>query len=325
MDAMTVEQAITAEQARHIHAQIPTAVIGGFVIACIAAAVFAGGAPRGAVALWLGANFMVAAFRFGTWQVFKRNPFDATGWLRTAMVGAALSGAVWGAGALFMFDSPDIAYHLLYVFAVMMMGVASMFSFGVHLPTFLCFFLLSAVPATAGLLAERTLLHAEIAAGIAIFVGVALRFVREFQRVFVHAQRLRFENAELLLARSRFLAAASHDLRQPMHALGMYLGNLAGQELGAEARATLGNALQCARTMDGMFSALLDISRIDAGAVQPEPRAFVIGAMIERLRLEFEPQVRAKGLELRVADCSAAVRADPAFALARSRSGLPLW
>jgi uncharacterized membrane protein len=113
MDAMTVEQAITAEQARHIHAQIPTAVIGGFVIACIAAAVFAGGAARGPLAAWLGANLLVAVFRFASWQVFRRNPFDAGRWLCYAMAGAALSGAVWGAGALFMFDSPDIAYHLL--------------------------------------------------------------------------------------------------------------------------------------------------------------------------------------------------------------------
>ena len=313
---MTVQDAIAVEQARHVHAQIPTAVIGGFAVACISAAAFSGGAEAAPLVAWLAANLVVALFRLATWWGFRSKSFDAHSaprWLRFAMLGAALSGAAWGAGALFMFAPAELSYHLLYVFAAMMMGVASMFSFGVHLPTFLCFFVVMALPVLLGLLAERSLLHAEIAAAIAIFVAVALRFVREFHRVFVHAQRLRFENAELSLAKSRFLAAASHDLRQPMHALNLYLGNLAGLELAPAARATLADAMQCARTMDGMFSALLDISRLDAGAVQSEPRAFAIGRLLDRIRLEFEPQVHAKGLALRVVGCSAAVRADPAF------------
>jgi CheY-like chemotaxis protein len=120
------------------------------------------------------------------------------------------------------------------------------------------------------------------------------------------------------LAKSRFLAAASHDLRQPMHALNLYLGGLAGQALPAAARATLGHAAQCAATMDEMFRALLDMSRLDAGAVQPEARAMPLAPLLERIRLEFEPQVRAKGLELRVRpagtrNADAAALADPAF------------
>jgi signal transduction histidine kinase len=247
--------------------------------------------------------------------------------MRYAMLGAALSGGVWGSGALFMFPPGEIGYHLVYVFAVMMMGVAAMFSFSVHLPTFLAFFLVSAIPATLGLLAQGTLLHAELAAAIAIFIAVALRFVREFNRVFINAQRLRFENAELVgqltvqkeaavaanLAKSRFLAAASHDLRQPMHALHLYLGSMNGLELSPPARNALGNAEQCAQTMDGMFRALLDISRLDAGSVQPEPREFPIAPLLERIRVEHEPDARAKGLRLRVVACSAWVRADPGF------------
>jgi CheY-like chemotaxis protein len=151
--------------------------------------------------------------------------------------------------------------------------------------------------------------------------------VREFNRVFLNAQRLRFENQELVsqltaqkeaavaanLAKSRFLAAASHDLRQPMHALHLYLGGMGGLELSRPARSALDNAAQCAQTMDGMFRALLDISRLDAGSVQPEPRAFPIAPLLERIRVEHEPDALEKGLWLRVMPCSAWVRADPAF------------
>jgi len=325
-----VEDAIALEQASHIRGQMPTAVIGGFFVACCAYAVFLPAVPRLPLLAWLGAGLLVGLFRLGAWRRFRRQtltPPIARRWMRFAMLGTALSGMVWGSGALFMFPPGQIAYHLMYVFAVMMMGVAAMFSFSVHLPTFLAFFLVSAIPATLGLLAQGTLMHAELAAAIAIFIAVALRFVREFNRVFINAQRLRFENVELVrqlteqkeaavaanLAKSRFLAAASHDLRQPMHALSLYLGALAGLELSTVARAVLDNVAQCARTMDGMFRALLDISRLDAGAVQAEPRAFAVAPLLERIRLEFEPQVRENGLELRVARCSAAVHADPAF------------
>jgi signal transduction histidine kinase/CheY-like chemotaxis protein len=327
---METRDAIAVEQAQTIHRNTATAVVGGFFVACVAASAFWGVVEQAYLVAWLAANFLLALCRFVVWRAFRNRAFSpalAQRWLRHAMAGAGLSGAVWGAGALFMFPPGEIGFHLIYVFAVMMMGVAAMFSFGLHQPTFLSFFLLSAVPAMLGLVAQGTLLHWEIALAIAIFIAVALRFGREFNRVFLKAQQLRFENVDLVgqltgqmeaaksanLAKSRFLAAASHDLRQPMHALNLYLGTLAGLELSAPAKATLGNVSQCAQTMDEMFHALLDISRLDAGAVQPELRELAIAPLLERIRLEFEPQVRAKGLELRVAPCSASIRADPAF------------
>ena len=79
-----------------------------------------------------------------------------------------------GAGALFMFPPGEIGFHLIYVFAVMMMGVAAMFSFAVHLPTFMSFFLVSAVPAMLGLVAQGTLLHWEIAVAIEQFPDPAI-------------------------------------------------------------------------------------------------------------------------------------------------------
>jgi len=325
-----VEQAIVLEQARHILGQIPTAVIGGFFVACCAFAAFSTVVPRAPLVAWLGAGLVLGLARLASWRHFRTReltPAAARRWLQVAAAGAGLSGALWGSGALFMFPPGEVSYHLVYVFAVMMMGVSAMFSFSVHLPTFLAFFLASAIPASLGLLAQGAALHYWLAAAIAIFIAVALRFVREFNRTFLNAQRLRFENQALVaeltlqkeaavaanLAKSRFLAAASHDLRQPMHALGLYLGGLAALELSGTARAALENVTQCARTMDGMFRALLDISRLDAGAIQAEPRAFALAPLLERIRLEFEPQVRAKGLELRVARCSAWVHADPAF------------
>jgi signal transduction histidine kinase/CheY-like chemotaxis protein len=115
------------------------------------------------------------------------------------------------------------------------------------------------------------------------------------------------------LAKSRFLAAASHDLRQPMHALNLYLGALHRQPLPPDARPLLENVIQCTQTMDGLFESLLDISKLDAGAVTPRIESFLIGPLLNRIAVEIEPQAREKGLRLRVRACPAWVRSDPAL------------
>jgi signal transduction histidine kinase len=202
-----------------------------------------------------------------------------------------------------------------------------MFSFSAHVPTYMAYFLPSTLPTLAVLLAQGTAAHTGFVVGMVVYIVIVFRFVRRYNSMFIETQKLRFENVDLVaqltekievartanLAKSRFLAAASHDLRQPMHALNLYLGGLTGLPLPAPAKATLGHAMQCAQTMDGMFRALLDISKLDAGSVQAEPRAFPVGPMLDRIRLEHEPQARAKGLALRVRPSAAWVHADPAF------------
>ena len=113
------------------------------------------------------------------------------------------------------------------------------------------------------------------------------------------------------MAKSRFLAAASHDLRQPMHALNLYLGSLDHVDLPDEARSVLSSARKCAQTMDEMFRALLDISKLDANALQANIEVFAIAPLLEKIRNSFVLQALAKGIELRVAPCSAYVASDP--------------
>jgi signal transduction histidine kinase len=139
-------------------------------------------------------------------------------------------------------------------------------------------------------------------------------FNRLLDRLDVQSQELG-EQKELAesaaTAKSRFLAAASHDLRQPMHALNLYLGALDQFELPATARPVMASARECAQTMDEMFRALLDISKLDASTLQADLRTFAIAPLLEKIKNSFVQQAQAKGLELRVAPCSAFVASDP--------------
>ena len=325
---MIVDEALTREQAIHIHRNLPTGIIGGYLVACTLAAAFWSAGDHLHLLLWLGAGAVLSAWRLAIWRSFKRETFSlpvAERWLHQAMRGAALSGCLWGLGAL-IFNSPDaLHYHLLFVFAVAMMGATAMFSFSAHAPTFLAYFAPTTIPAVFGTLAHGTLLHLYVAFGVVIFMVVTLRFFTSFNRMFIRSVQLGFENRELVdqlivqkeaaesanLAKSRFLAAASHDLRQPMHALTLYLGALESHDIQGAARSNLNNVRQCAQIMDEMFRALLDISRLDAGAVQADPRSFALTPLLERLRMEFEPQARGRGLALKVRPCARLIHSDP--------------
>lgn len=125
--------------------------------------------------------------------------------------------------------------------------------------------------------------------------------------------RLNELQAERQSELTRFLAVASHDLRQPMHALNLYVSAMAGMEMSRQAAAVLGNVQRCARIMDDMFLALLDLSRLDAQVIKPTAESFPIARLLAATELEFAPQAKAKGVRLRSAPCSAWINSDPAL------------
>jgi signal transduction histidine kinase len=112
-------------------------------------------------------------------------------------------------------------------------------------------------------------------------------------------------------AKSRFLAAASHDLRQPMHALGLFVGALKERIVYPEVSSIVQNIEASVTAMDSLFNALLDISRLDAGVFHPNIVDFPINRLLDRLRVEFAPQALEKWLRFKVMPCSAMVRSDP--------------
>lgn len=112
-------------------------------------------------------------------------------------------------------------------------------------------------------------------------------------------------------AKSRFLAIASHDLRQPLHALTLFMSGLRARVTGDEAREILTSMETAVRSMQEMFRGLLDISKIDAGILVPAARDVDVGDLLRRLAGEFRPIAAERGLRLRVVPGSARVTTDP--------------
>jgi len=101
-------------------------------------------------------------------------------------------------------------------------------------------------------------------------------------------------------AKSRFLAAASHDLRQPMHALGMFVAALAQHPATPVQRKLIGQIDRAVVAMGELLDSLLDISKLDAGVIRTRVAAFPVQTVFDRIRSEFSQAAQAKGLDLYV-------------------------
>lgn len=113
--------------------------------------------------------------------------------------------------------------------------------------------------------------------------------------------------------KSKFLAAASHDLRQPIHAQGLFLGVLSRTELTAQQRELLSSVNDASDASAEMLNTLLDFSRIEAGVIEPQPLAFCLQTPLNKIEREFMPQADAKGLSYRSRETALVVQSDPAL------------
>jgi two-component system CheB/CheR fusion protein len=119
-------------------------------------------------------------------------------------------------------------------------------------------------------------------------------------------------SAELAnIAKSRFLAAASHDLRQPLQTLALLQGLLARNVESDKAKNLVVRLDETLGAMGGMLNTLLDINQIEAGMVRAAKTSFPVSDLLDRMRDEFTYHAQAKGLELRVVTCSMSIHTDP--------------
>lgn len=124
--------------------------------------------------------------------------------------------------------------------------------------------------------------------------------------------RERTEEAERAnLAKSRFLAAASHDLRQPMHALGLFIADLSRKEHTEDTRQLIERIAASAEAMENLLDSLLDISKLDAGVVNSNPRPFALGPLLERIGADYAHAAKERGLRFHVRHSTLWVHSDP--------------
>jgi len=111
--------------------------------------------------------------------------------------------------------------------------------------------------------------------------------------------------------RTRFLAAAGHDLRQPLQALALFVAALSQKPMPDDLRHLVGRIEGSLETLEHLLDSLLDLSRLDAGAVEAHSMSFPLQTLFNRMMLEFVPQAERKGIRMTMVATSAIVRSDP--------------
>src|SRR5213079_848850 len=140
------------------------------------------------------------------------------------------------------------------------------------------------------------------------------------KRVRDRTEELTRLNSELALAKStaedanldktRFLAAASHDVLQPLNAARLYVTSLVERSLGGQEATLARNIDASLEAVEEILGVLIEISRLDTGSLEPDITVFPLQEVFERLEVEFQPLAREKRLELRIVATRLWVRSD---------------
>jgi two-component system, sensor histidine kinase len=149
--------------------------------------------------------------------------------------------------------------------------------------------------------------------GECLLVAASLRDVTDRKRIQTELMQAREGAERANLAKSRFLATASHDLRQPLQTLSLLNGALrrvVHDSIAGEAVAQQGQAIEA---MSHLTNALLDISKLESGAIRPDPADFAVAALFEEMRNEFAGLAASKGLELRIDASAPSAHSDPSL------------
>ena len=236
-----------------------------------------------------------------------------------------IEGLIWSIGIVGVSATRPIEQELTVLLLGAGVAAGAALSFGFHLPTFLCRFLGATVPYVLFAIFRGDGLHWILALTVFIYSLSSIQMTLGFNRNFILNTRLTLENESLVrelrvqkeaadeanVAKSKFIATANHDLRQPVHALGLLVGALQGYPMNDEMRRLVGQIGGSVTAMDGLFNSLLDISRLDAGVVETQGEDFPIGPLLERVCRDHLAEAKAKGLRLISVNCSVIVRTDP--------------
>lgn len=321
---------LLVEQLRLVYGNIGISVIPAFLLALLLVFTLHNDANRAALLLWCGAVMLTKTCsaldaRRRLRQLIEPN--QARRLLRQQVVIHALDGVAWGALALVALDSATITGRVL-IFAVLTGILGS--SMSLLAPVwivFVAFTLTLVAGATVWLWLSGDRFYQALSIAGLLYVASLIGQARNSAIAALAAIRLRFDNIDLVrqadaartaaeqanLAKSKFLAAASHDLRQPIHAQGLFLDVLARSGLNAHQQEVLDSARSAWLASSDMLNTLLDFSRIEAGVVRPVLPPLRLQALLHKIENDLAPLADAKGLVYRSRETALTVCSDPAL------------
>ena len=314
----------------------PRAIGHGILFAILTMALMWDGMAHAFLAGWFLAFLAALALRLAiARRFFRAEPRDEelASWVRLSAIGVGTTGLVWGIlGAVAIGHAPSVPLYAMWtIFLITLFAVLQTQSVGSHPAAFLSFFAGGMVPVIAASVAFPSEHYVLRLVAEAALITMSLRVGWSGNRYVRDSVRMRFENVELLrdltqqkeelarqkdeldranAAKTRFLAAASHDLRQPMQAIGLLVEALQERGTDPAMRRIVESIRSSVGAMTSLLNEILDISRLDAGTVEPRRAPFPIDRVLDRLRGPYSYAATQKYLSFRVRPSAAIVHTD---------------
>ncbi|MDQ7976679.1 hybrid sensor histidine kinase/response regulator [Paraburkholderia sp. SARCC-3016] len=329
MRADPIQRAIDEDLVRVLYAQDPIAFFSHWFSIAMLVALYWADMPypqRFAVCFIFYALANCAGLAL--WMCHRRWPdaLQARAWIYLHAVRNALLYAAPGLAIWFAFQSTHTNLPLLHTVLIVTLAAGVFMSNGfdvVNFSTSIAFLLLPSIVLHFGVRTfDRTILAIVLAFFFCAINVYALSYRKLFQRVVqarvdqqtlaesLAEQKLVAEEASL--AKSRFFAAASHDLRQPLHAIGLLAASLNDPTAThAQHAKTADHIVNNVEALNQLFNQVLDLARLESGVTQVVKLHFRLSELFERVGNQYWPQAAAKGLALRIAPTSAVVHGDP--------------
>jgi len=276
---------------------------------------------------WLSLMFVVLIFRLATYVQYRKSLSTDTVVLlaRLFVLGSGMTGVLWGACGLLMMPDDSLASKFAIIAVLIAMGAGAVTTHHVYKPAFQVFFLPALLPVSFNLIIQDELIFNVLGVMVMVYITFMYYYAIILHKSHKELLRLRFENVDLVeqlreqkedaeqanIAKSRFLAAASHDLRQPLHALTLFTSVLNDSQQSDENRIIVNRIDASVKSLEDLFNALLDISRLDAGVLNITKQNVSLQPLFDRLYNDFNPQAKNRKLKLNIAQCDYIVNSDP--------------
>lgn len=312
---MKLEQYIKIEQAKALYAHFRFVLIGTAGVSTLTVAVLWNNFPKQSLLLWLVLAFILIFARRIVSRQFLTRPINQDNYQKALAFfqgWAFITGFMWGLIPLFFFDAdkPIYALFIIFVYSGYVATVAS--STALYLPIFIAFSFTPTLMFSGRMFVEGGDIYTSVSGMLWFYYGITVMLARNTYKVFIQSKMINYKNIALLEqvnkqkeeievainAKSQFLAAASHDLRQPLHAMGLFIDILKPTKLDPEQALIVDKIDQSKQDLNGLLHGLLDISRLDAGVVENMPINCSLMTLLAKLEVEFQLDADLKNLKL---------------------------
>lgn len=252
----------------------------------------------------------------------RRDPAAAGNWYARALL---LNASIWGLAPWLFFPEDNDLVTALMMLVLMGMTTGSIASLAPHRRALLSFPVPVMLGLSSAMLWQGDALHIFMGVSALIYLYVNLDFGLQQHRLLTEALRSRYEKEALAqrleeqiditrrasAERIRFFASASHDLRQPLHSLGLFGTALQRRLAGHPEQPLAASLMQCVNALEMSFNEMLEVSRLDAGVIRARVVPVAVATLFRALDANFGPQAESRGLMLRFRPGAHAIAVDP--------------